>query len=132
LVRRGGEFAAKDVELDFDAEESLENAVVEVAGDAAALAFDGAGAHVAQQEKIFERGGEMNDDAVEPVEIFAGKRSAAVENEKAAHGLAILFIGDGHERAEPELLLRGAGRARKSVQGAAVRPVPVGAAPGGS
>src|SRR5580704_11734874 len=44
LLRSRGNAAAEDVELDFDAEESLENAVVEVAGDAAALGFDGAGA----------------------------------------------------------------------------------------
>src|ERR1700675_4965044 len=42
LVGGGYDFAAEDIELDFDAEQGLENAVVEVAGDAAAFAFDGA------------------------------------------------------------------------------------------
>jgi hypothetical protein len=53
LVRGGDDFAAEDIELDFDAEEGLENAVVEVAGDAAAFAFDRAGAKKAQEEDVF-------------------------------------------------------------------------------
>src|SRR5580693_3837097 len=44
LVWGGRDAAAEDINLDFDAEEGLENAVVEVAGDAAAFSFDGAGA----------------------------------------------------------------------------------------
>src|SRR6266849_8898847 len=44
LVRRGGNAAPQHVQLDFDAQESLKNPVVEVAGNAAALGLDGAGA----------------------------------------------------------------------------------------
>src|SRR5215469_6191908 len=40
----GRDAAAKDVQLDFDAQKGLENAVVEVAGDAATLGFNCAGA----------------------------------------------------------------------------------------
>jgi len=36
--------APEDIQLDFNAQKGLQNAVVEVAGDAAALGFDGAGA----------------------------------------------------------------------------------------
>src|SRR5215471_1219195 len=41
---RGCDAAAKNVQLDFDAEEGLENSVVEIARDAAALRFNCAGA----------------------------------------------------------------------------------------
>src|SRR5271168_2615072 len=44
IFGRGGYPAAEDIELNFDGEEGLEDAVVKVAGDAAALAFDGSGA----------------------------------------------------------------------------------------
>ena len=44
LIGGAGDAAAEDVQLDFDAQQGLENAVVEVAGDAAAFGFDGAGA----------------------------------------------------------------------------------------
>jgi hypothetical protein len=36
--------AAQDVELDFDAQEGLQDSIMKIAGDAAALGFDGAGA----------------------------------------------------------------------------------------
>src|SRR6266481_4183594 len=44
LFRGGGYAAAQDVQLDFDAQEGLKNAVVQVACYAAALGFDGTGA----------------------------------------------------------------------------------------
>jgi len=43
LVRGSGDAAAEDVELNLNAEEGLQNAVVEVAGDAGAFGFDGTG-----------------------------------------------------------------------------------------
>src|SRR4029077_1675639 len=69
LVRRSSDLAAEDVKLDFDAQKGLENAVVEVSGDTAALAFDGPGAEVAQEEDVLERGTDMASDALEPGKV---------------------------------------------------------------
>src|SRR6266478_1392142 len=44
LLWRAGYPATQDIQLDFDAQEGLKNPVVQVACDAAALGFDGAGA----------------------------------------------------------------------------------------
>src|SRR5579859_4754440 len=79
MVGSGGDPAAEDVELYFDAEEGLENAIVEVAGDAAALAFDGAGAEMAQQEDVFKRRTDVAGDALEPGEVGALEGLAAVD-----------------------------------------------------
>src|SRR5207302_7999653 len=38
----GGDLAPEDIQLDFDAEQRLQNAIVQVASDAAALGFNGA------------------------------------------------------------------------------------------
>src|SRR5260370_42010249 len=46
--------AAQHIKLDFDAEERLKDPVVEIAGDAAAFAFDGAYAQAAQHKQILE------------------------------------------------------------------------------
>src|SRR5580692_4994998 len=54
LVRGGRDLAAEDVKLDLDAEEGLKNAVVQVARNAAAFAFDGAGAEMAEKEDVFK------------------------------------------------------------------------------
>ena len=44
MIWGNGHFAAEDVELNLDTEQGLQDAVVEVAGDAGTLGFDGAGA----------------------------------------------------------------------------------------
>ncbi len=93
LVGGGGDAAAEDVELDFDAEESLENAVVEVAGDAAPFAFDGAGAQMAEEEDVFERGADVAGDAFQPGKVGALERLVAVDEKQAARGLAELIEG---------------------------------------
>ena len=63
--------SAEDVQLDLDAEEGLENAVMEVAGNAAAFRLDGAGAEMAQQEDVFEGGADVAGDALEPGQVIA-------------------------------------------------------------
>src|SRR5450432_3052377 len=59
LLRGGCGLPAQHVHLNLDAEQRLQDAVVEVAGDAAAFGFDGAGAHMAQQKDVFQRGANM-------------------------------------------------------------------------
>src|SRR2546429_4989273 len=65
----GGDAAAKHIELNFNAEQSLKNAVVQVTRDARALCFDGAGAQMAQQEEVFERRSDVPGDAFKPGKI---------------------------------------------------------------
>jgi molybdopterin biosynthesis enzyme MoaB len=108
----------------------LENAVVEVSGDAAALAFDSPGAKVAQEEDVFERGTDVASDALEPGKVRVFKGFAAVDKEEAAGGLAALVKSHGDHGAEVELLLGGSGKAREGVEPAAIATVPSKAAAG--
>src|ERR1700749_959221 len=66
LLRGGGDLFAEDVELDFEAKQGLEDAVMEVAGDAAAFGLDGTGAQVAEQKDVFQGGADVAGDAFEP------------------------------------------------------------------
>ena len=52
---------------------------MEVPGDAAALAFNRAGAQMAQEEDVFERGADMAGDALEPGEVGVLEWLAAIE-----------------------------------------------------
>src|SRR5216683_419262 len=131
LFRRGGHAAAQHVQLDFDAEQRLQNAIVEVAGDAAALALDGAGAEVAEEKKIFEGWADMAGDAFEPNQIFTIERAASIEQEHAAGGLSQLIEGDGHQGAKRQLLLRDQRQARNHLERAAIAAVPAEAGAGG-
>src|SRR5580704_18228195 len=124
LIGGGRDLTAEDVELDFDAEEGLEYAVVEVAGDAAAFAFNGAGPKMAEEEHVFEGGADMASDAFEPGEVRALEGFAAVDQEEAPGGLAELVEGHGKHGAHAELLLGGAGKAREGAKAAAVAAVP--------
>src|SRR5580693_1767596 len=130
LVWRDGDPAAEDVELNLDAEQGLENAVVKVAGDAAAFAFDGAGTKMAEEEDVLERGTDVAGDAFEPGEVGALERLAAVDEEEAAGGLAHLVKGYGEHGAHVEFVLGGAGEARESGEAATVAAVPAEAAAG--
>ena len=42
---------------------------MQIARDAAALPFDGAGAKMAQQKNIFKRGADVAGDAFQPLEV---------------------------------------------------------------
>jgi hypothetical protein len=66
LLGRGGNAAPEDIQLDFDAEERLEDPIVEVARNSRALGFNGASAQMTQKEKILEGGRNMPGDAFEP------------------------------------------------------------------
>src|SRR5277367_5979551 len=59
LFWAGGGLFAEHVELNLEAEQGLKDAVVEIAGDTAALGFNGAGPQVAQQEDVFESGADV-------------------------------------------------------------------------
>src|SRR5882762_139424 len=66
LFRSGGDAAAEDVQLDFDAEKGLENSIVKVSGNAAALGLNGARAQVPQKKDVLKRRGDVRGDALEP------------------------------------------------------------------
>src|SRR5579863_1750635 len=66
LLGACGDLFAKDVELNLEAEQGLENAVVEVARDAATFGLDGAGAQVAEQKDVLERRADVTRDAFKP------------------------------------------------------------------
>src|SRR6185437_1334305 len=90
LVGSSGDPAPEDVELDFDTQEGLQDPIVEIPGDAAALAFNGPGAKMAQEEDVFKRRTDVARDALEPGEVGVFEGFAAIENEEAAGGLAAL------------------------------------------
>src|SRR5580692_7213559 len=62
----GSSLFSEDVELNLEAEQSLKDAVVEVAGNTAAFGLDGTGAQMAEQEDVFESGADVARDAFEP------------------------------------------------------------------
>src|ERR1700760_4985883 len=66
LFGAGAGLLAKYVELNLEAEQGLEDAVVEVAGDAAAFGLDGAGAQGGGEKDVFESGADVPRDALEP------------------------------------------------------------------
>src|SRR5579862_3237388 len=66
LLGGRSDLLAKDVELNLEAEQGLEDAVVEVAGDTAAFGLDGAGAQVAEQEDVLECRADVPGDTLEP------------------------------------------------------------------
>ena len=103
---------------------------MEVAGDAAAFALDGAGAQMPEEEDVFERGADVAGDALEPGEVGALEGLAGVDEEEAAGGLATLVKGHRHHGAHIELLLGGAGEAREGVEAAPIAAVPAEAAAG--
>src|SRR5690348_2305802 len=105
--------AAEDVELDLDAEQSLENAVVEVAGDAAAFAFDGAHAQAAEQEQIFERRAKVAHDAFQPMQILRKLRAAGIGEHQPAHGVAVEIHGNPEHGTHAKLLNGLVGHARQ-------------------
>src|SRR5260370_6130689 len=81
--------AAQHIKLDFDAEERLKDAVVEIAGDAAAFAFDGAYAQAAQQKQIFEWRAEKPD---KPFGALGGPQKNTAPppcTQPAAHGVVL-------------------------------------------
>ena len=125
------ELAAKDIELDIEAEKSLEDAVVQIAGDAAAFGFDGAGAEIAQKEDVFEWRAEMADDLFEPTKIAAGKGARRIDEDDAAGGATSSFDGDGEERASGEFVMSGAGRGGHGAEGLAGAAIPAPAVAGG-
>ena len=70
LVRIGGHFATQNVQLDIHAEQGLQNAVVNFAGDAAALPFDGVRADMAKQKQILQGLPEMANDSFQPLQVL--------------------------------------------------------------
>jgi hypothetical protein len=66
LFRGGRKTAAQYVELNLDAEERLEDSVVEIAGNPAAFRFDGASAQVPQKKDVFKGGTDVRGDAFKP------------------------------------------------------------------
>src|SRR5215831_4405580 len=61
-----GEATTQDVQLYLNTEKGLENAIVKVAGDAAALRFDGPCAQVPQKKDVFETGTDVLGNALKP------------------------------------------------------------------
>src|SRR5690349_14429644 len=116
--------AAEDVELDLDAEQSLENAVVEVAGDAAAFAFDGAHAQAAEQEQIFERRAKVAHDAFQPMQILRKLRAAGIGEHQPAHGVAVEIHGNPEHGTHAKLLNGLVGHARQFAEVLAVVAIP--------
>src|SRR5208283_2803818 len=66
LVGLRGYFAAEDIELDLNAQQGLQNAVVKIAGNARALGFDGARAQMAKKKDIFEGCADVLRDPLHP------------------------------------------------------------------
>src|SRR5579883_478812 len=128
LLGRGGNAAPEDIQLDFDAQERLQNPVVQIARNARALRFNGSSAQMPQEEEILESGRNVPGDAFEPGQVVLVEGTAAVlpavEKEDASDGLAALFKCRGDQRADSEFLNGGAGEARNIFQRAAVAPVP--------
>src|SRR5258708_40047569 len=71
LFGRRGYPATQNVQLDLDAQERLQNPIVKVARDAAALAFDGARAQVTQQKNIFDRRPYVPRYSFKPYQVLA-------------------------------------------------------------
>ena len=119
MFRRGHHIAAQHVELDLDAEQRLQDAVVQVAGDAAAFSFDGAGAKMAQQKDIFKRGTHVAGDASQPFKIGLLKLLslvAQVDQENAARGLSTLIERNADQIAQSHFLLRSSRQAGQRFQ----------------
>src|SRR5260370_42375325 len=98
--------AAQHIKLDFDAEERLKDAVVEIAGDAAAFAFDGAYAQAAQQKQIFEWRAKKPGKAVEEAEGPRKKRAPRGCHDEPAAGVRIENVRHHQQRRPTPLLLR--------------------------
>src|SRR5579863_5789610 len=133
LLRGPRELVAQDVELDIEAEQGLENAVVEVARDAAALGFDGAGAQVAHQEDVLQRRPYVPDNLLEPAQITGGEfsvRFLRVNQQDAARGASASFNRDREHGAHAELFASGIGRGVQLAVWLAAAAVPAKAVPG--
>src|SRR5260370_1997908 len=96
--------AAQHIKLDFDAEERLKDAVVEIAGDAAAFAFDGAYAQAAQQKQIFKWRAKMPDNAFEALEVLRKMRAPRVCQHEPADGFVIEIDRHAKHGAQAQLL----------------------------
>ncbi len=89
---------AQDVQLDIQAQKSLQDAVVQVPGDAAALGLDGAGAQMAHQKYVFKRWPDVPHNLLQPSQIAARKfpvRFLRVDQQDAARGASTRFDRHG-------------------------------------
>src|SRR5437762_2923894 len=83
--RAGGQFGSRrhpppqHIQLNLDAQQRLQNAIVQVARNAAALRFDSARTQVPQQKNIFERRPDMLRNTFQPHQILLLKRLAPVQ-----------------------------------------------------
>src|ERR1700730_940683 len=78
LLRRTGNAAPQHVELNFDTQQRLQNTVMQVARDTAALPFNGPRPQVPQQKDIFHRGTHMPRDALKPNQVLAPECPPAI------------------------------------------------------
>ena len=78
LFRVGGHLAPQNIKLDIHAQQGLQDAVVNFAGDAAALPLDGMGPDVAKQEQILQGLPKMPDDPFQPLQILGKKPATPV------------------------------------------------------
>src|SRR5438105_6623056 len=97
--------AAQDIQLDFNAEESLEDAVVEVAGDTASLAFDGAHAQAAQQKQVLEWRAEMPHHPFQALQILGKMRTPRIGQDQPPYALGIEIQGYAEHGTQAKFLL---------------------------
>jgi hypothetical protein len=82
---------------------------------------------VTEKKEVLEAGPDVAGEAFEPGEVGALEglaRLVAVDEEESAGGLAALIEGNGHQGADLELVLGGAGKARDVLERTAVPAVP--------
>ncbi len=133
-----GELLAEYAELDFEAEQGLQDAVVQIAGNAAALGFDGPVAQMAQQEEVFQRRPDVADDLFEPTQVGgqeaavgrvgcrapAGPGGQGIDQEDAPGRAVVKFEGGGEQRSRGKLVSRGLRGRREGSEAASGAAVP--------
>src|SRR5271167_1010065 len=93
---------AKDVQLDLNAQQSLENAVVEVARNPGALCFDRPGAQMTKEKYVLQRTADMPGDLLEPGKVILAIGQAGrltIHQEKAPRCNAALIKRDREQIA---------------------------------
>jgi hypothetical protein len=120
----GWGLAPQDVQLDVHAQQGLQDAVVNVAGDAAALPFNGMRSKVAKEKQILERLPEVPDNSLKPLQILRDKAAACIPKQEPAYGLPPEVESHSENGAPPQLLPHGTRESRQVLKAAPILPIP--------